>query len=293
MKNDNLGLVLEGGGVKCAYHVGALMALHEFGYSFKAIAGASFGALNGALYIEGGVKKLFDFYTNLQTKDIFFDENLCNFVNNFNGDKLTFTSAFMKFVKDHALSFSKDRNEISDYYHAFVAHQVNEEAVQSSPIEFVFSALEVNNNPLILPVILSSYFARNNGPLNMLIDKHAIRPRLINKVDCNKGTLPLYIAASANYPFFDPILVENNHYLDGGITNNTPYQALIDNGYQNLVIIRTKNDESQGKIPQNDNILTIIPSENLGSSIQFTHDNIMELIKLGYKDAMAILKPNN
>ena len=69
INNKKVALVLEGGGVKCAYQVGALMALEELGYSFNAISGASFGAVNGALYIEGGVKRLFDFYTNLKSKD--------------------------------------------------------------------------------------------------------------------------------------------------------------------------------------------------------------------------------
>ena len=67
------------------------------------------------------------------------------------------------------------------------------------------------------------------------------------------------------------------------------YKALLEAGYNKLVIIRTKSDELQGKIPQNDDILVITPSENLGSSIQFTHDNIMEFIKLGYSDTIKII----
>ena len=293
MIKDNIGLVLEGGGVKCAYQVGAIMALEEMGYSFKAISGASFGALNGALYIEGGVKKLFDFYTSLQTKDIFMDDNLSDFVNNYNGDKLVFTQSFLNFVKDNIPNAMDRRDEVSQYYHRFIAKLVNEKAVNESPIDFMFSVLEVANSPLILPMIIGAYFSRNLGPLNMMISSGTIKPKIIDKVECSKGSLPLYVAASANYPFFNPILVEDAYYLDGGITNNTPYQALFDAGYKNLVIIRTKSDELQGKMPQNDNILVITPSENLGSSIQFTHDNIMDLLKLGYQDAMAILKQNN
>ena len=293
MNKDKLGLVLEGGGVKCAYHVGALMALEETGYSFKAISGASFGALNGALYIEGGVKKLFDFYTNLQTKDIFIDDDICDFVNNYNGDKRDFSQSFLSFLKEHTEQAFSERREISDYYHSFVAHLVNEKAVNNSPIEFMFSVLEVNNSPLVLPLIIGAYFSRNLAPIELMISTGSIKPKIINKVDCSVGTLPLYIAASANYPFFNPLLVEDAYYLDGGITNNVPYQALLDSGYDSLVIIRTKTDELQGKIPQNDHILVINPSEKLGSSIEFTHDNIMELIKLGYIDTKAQIKPIN
>lgn len=293
MIKDKYALVLEGGGVKCAYQVGALMALEEKGYSFSAISGASFGALNGALYIEGGVKKLFDFYNNLQTKDIFVDDNLCDFVNNYNGDKLVFTQSFLNFVKENIPNAMDRREEVSQYYHRYVSSLVNEKAVKESPIEFMFSVLEVANSPLLLPMIIGAYFSRNLAPLQMMISSGTIKPKIINKVHCSKGSLPLYVAASANYPFFNPMLVEDSYYLDGGITNNVPYQCLLEAGYEKLVIIRTKSDELQGKMPQNENILVITPSENLGSSIHFTHDNIMELLKLGYQDAMAILKQNN
>ena len=43
------GLVLEGGGAKGSYQIGAWKALREAGISIKGISGASVGALNGAL----------------------------------------------------------------------------------------------------------------------------------------------------------------------------------------------------------------------------------------------------
>lgn len=288
--NKEVGLVLEGGGVKCAYQLGAMMALEEMGYHFKAISGASFGALNGALYIEGGIKKLFDYYNNLKTKDIFVDDNLCDFINNYNGDKSSFLNAFLAFIKDHQGSFSSDREAISYYYQSYVAHLVNEEAVNKSPIDFMFSVLEVENNPLLIPLIATCYFSRNLGPLYLNETKGTISSKIVNKLDCNKGTLAHYVAASANYPFFKPLEVEGKYYLDGGILNNVPYQILLDEGYQNIIIIRTKTDELQGKIPQNENILQILPTKNLGSSLVFTHDNIMELIKLGYQDCKNQIK---
>lgn len=43
------GIVLEGGGAKGAYQIGAWKALEEAGVKIKGIAGTSVGALNGAL----------------------------------------------------------------------------------------------------------------------------------------------------------------------------------------------------------------------------------------------------
>ena len=43
------GLVLDGGGARGAYQIGAWKALREAGVKIEAVAGTSVGALNGAL----------------------------------------------------------------------------------------------------------------------------------------------------------------------------------------------------------------------------------------------------
>ena len=51
--NEHTGLVLEGGGARGAFQVGAFQALREAGYSFDGIVGTSIGAINGALIAQG------------------------------------------------------------------------------------------------------------------------------------------------------------------------------------------------------------------------------------------------
>ena len=51
------GLVLDGGGARGAYQIGAWKALAEAGVRIRGIAGTSVGALNGALICMGDVKK--------------------------------------------------------------------------------------------------------------------------------------------------------------------------------------------------------------------------------------------
>ena len=50
---DKYGLVLEGGGARGAYHVGAYLALCELGFKFQAIVGSSIGAINAAMFVSG------------------------------------------------------------------------------------------------------------------------------------------------------------------------------------------------------------------------------------------------
>ena len=55
--NKEYGLVLEGGGAKGAYQIGAWKALKEAGVKIKGVAGTSVGALNGALVCMDDVEK--------------------------------------------------------------------------------------------------------------------------------------------------------------------------------------------------------------------------------------------
>jgi len=52
------GLVLEGGGAKGSYHVGAYRALLDLGIKIDGVAGTSIGALNGAAIVQGDLSNL-------------------------------------------------------------------------------------------------------------------------------------------------------------------------------------------------------------------------------------------
>ncbi|OYO51117.1 hypothetical protein CG709_20055, partial [Lachnotalea glycerini] len=51
------GIVLEGGGAKGAYQIGAWKAFEEVGVKVNAVAGTSVGALNAAMICMGDYKK--------------------------------------------------------------------------------------------------------------------------------------------------------------------------------------------------------------------------------------------
>lgn len=55
--NKEYALVLDGGGARGAYQIGAWKALRESGVKINAVAGTSVGALNGALICMGDLEK--------------------------------------------------------------------------------------------------------------------------------------------------------------------------------------------------------------------------------------------
>ena len=70
LQEGKVGLVLSGGGAKGAYHVGVLKALDELGAQVDVIAGASIGALNGAILASApnlkiGIERLEELWDTL------------------------------------------------------------------------------------------------------------------------------------------------------------------------------------------------------------------------------------
>lgn len=65
-----LGLVLEGGGAKGAYHAGAVKALMENGYNFDGVMGTSIGALNGVMIAQNDFEECYRLWYNINPSQI-------------------------------------------------------------------------------------------------------------------------------------------------------------------------------------------------------------------------------
>ena len=64
------GLVLEGGGAKGAYQIGAWRALKEAGVKIRGVSGTSVGALNGALICMDDLEKAEKLWANISYSQV-------------------------------------------------------------------------------------------------------------------------------------------------------------------------------------------------------------------------------
>lgn len=71
MEAKILGLALEGGGAKGAFHLGVVKAFLEEGYTFDGITGTSIGALSGALIAQGDFEKCYRLWESIETYKLF------------------------------------------------------------------------------------------------------------------------------------------------------------------------------------------------------------------------------
>lgn len=274
MNKNNVALVLEGGGAKCAYQLGAILALEQAGFSFNILSGASFGALNSALYIEGGTQRMLEFYENLKLSDVLCDLELVEYGSNYKGDGSDYLQGLIKIITNKAtLEYRKTGTE---YYHNFLRRNIDETAIKNSNKEYYCSILRTENNPLVIGKILLHF--SEHLDLLPLYQNNEIEGLIIDK---NHSKLREFIVGSANYPTFSPLEIDGNYYLDGGIYDNAPYKHLIYKGIKDIVIIRTHPEPLDIDDPH---ILVLTPSKNIGHALHIEHNRIMNLINMGYQE---------
>lgn len=258
--SKNIGLVLEGGGVKGAYELGALIALTEKGYTFSAVTGTSIGALNGAVMASQGIEKLAAYWEEAKYCPVFDfdDDTVARFrQKDFDLDLIIATGKKL-------LSAREIIRESYEHTLDFVYNRLSEEEIRSSDIDFGCVTYNISD----------------------------MEPFEAMKQDIPEGKLIDYIVASACFPIFPPKQIDGKKFIDGGVYDNMPINLLARTGCKKMVVVRTNPESKQPKrrIERDDlDILYIIPSSNLGRAMAFSPERIENLKQLGYADAMRIL----
>ena len=256
------GLVLEGGGTKGAYQIGAFKALKDLGIEFTGIAGTSIGALNAALMIQGDLKSMEDVWLNYDYKSFMnIDEETYQRYKNI---QMTVKSLhdvvdlMNKARKNQGIDISPLRKLLEDI--------IDEDKIRKSNMDFGMT---------------TAYWDKRICPKPLYIE------------DIPKGKLVDYLIASSSLPIFKLDKLDDKLYLDGMFCETIPINMLAQKGYNDIVVIRLI-DDIFGKININKhqdlNLKVIVPSQDLGGSLNKDKDHVEKNIRLGYLDTMKAYK---
>lgn len=254
-----LGLALEGGGAKGAFHIGAVKALLENGYEFDGVVGTSIGAFNGALISQGDFEKAYDLWINMEPSMLFDIEDECmrNIVHN------GLTKETIKYISSRTINLIENRGIDTSKMRRVLYENVDEYKLRTSNIDFGMVTVSIPD----------------------------FNPVEVYKEDIPAGKIRDYIMASANFPGFKLYPIDGKYYIDGGIYDNCPVNLLIRKGYKDIIAVRTsKNDRFSNIINKDVRIRSIIASEDLGNALIFDNDLIRRNITLGYFDAIRMIK---
>jgi len=256
----NLALVLEGGGAKGAYHVGALRALYEAGYRFSTVTGTSIGALNAAILSQDGLERLRKFWHDVRISDIMeFDDEIAEKLGNKELDLKTLT-----YLAQSVMRIRKVINASSSKMEKFVKLSIDEEKIRNSNLRMGF--------------------------VTYCVSKLEAVEKFADEVE--EGKLADYLIASATFPLYGFYEIDGEKYIDGGVWDNLPVNLAARGGAKDIIAIRTSDKVRRRKIIYDDlNIHYIIPSESfMGQTMAFLPDRIERYEKVGYLDALRYIK---
>ena len=256
------GLVLEGGGTKGAYQIGAYEALRDLGIKITDIAGTSIGALNGAFIAQGDFESMKDIWVNYDYKSFMnIDEDTYERYKN-----IEMKAKNLHDVVDLMNKARKKQGIDITPLRKLLEEKINEDKIRKSNIDFG---------------ITTAYW---DGK---------IFPQLLYVEDIPRGRLVDYLIASASLPIFDLDKLDDKLYLDGMFSDNIPINMLAQRGYDDIVVIRLVDDFLGKRIINkynNLNLKVIVPSQSLGGSLNKDKDHMESNIKLGYLDTMKAYK---
>ena len=261
------GIVLEGGGAKGAYQVGAWRALREAGVRIRGAAGTSVGALNGALICMDDFKKAERIWENISYSRVMdVDDEMMDRLRKFSLRRISsitslnvgeLISGIKKILKDGGFDIAPLKGLIEDV--------VDEEKIRNSDRE--------------LYVVTYSLSDR--------------QPLIANVKEAPEGTIGDMLMASAYLIGFRQEKLGGKYYMDGGGINNVPVDVLIDKGYKDIIVLRIYgygiDTEKKLEVPGDVNLYHVAPRQDLGGILEFDRKRARRNMLLGYFDGRRML----
>ncbi|NLL82519.1 MAG: patatin-like phospholipase family protein [Tissierellia bacterium] len=252
------GLVLEGGGARGAYHIGAYKAIKEEGIEIGGIAGTSVGAINGAMIVQGDYELAYELWQEISFPMVIStnDEEVERLRHlRLDKEDLSFLVDKVKdVINDGGLDITPLKNLLNTY--------IDEDRIRSSDMDF--GIVTVN-----------------------LTDFKSIE---VFKEEIPKGKIKDYILASSYLPSFKKEKLDGKRYLDGAFYDNLPFKLLQSKGYEDLIFVRTNARGLTRKLKDKANAIVISPSEELGNTLDFDKEIAKRNLQLGYYDGLKVLR---
>lgn len=250
-ERPKVGVVLSGGGAKGYAHIGALKVIEAAGIKIDYIGGTSIGAIVGGLYASGySADELEKIMYSLDLNSMILNEKTRTdlpFFDKSYREKYILELPFDNFKLGfpNALSSGQGTSEALTYLFRHV-HDVND--FNKLPIPFVCVATKLSNGESVV---------------------------------FNSGYLPQVVMASGAYPtLLEPVHINGEKYIDGGVRNNYPVQEVIDLGADIIIGI----DLQEGLLKEEDiNSATKVIEQIISYNIAQKSEEQSKLVDLSIK----------
>ena len=245
-KQPKVGLVLSGGGAKGFAHIGVLKEIDKAGLQIDYIGGTSMGAIVGGLYAIGysgeQIEQIVletDFISMLQDK---LPRNSEPFFEKEFGEKTVITLP----VKQGSLGLPKAVSKGQNVLNFLLELLASVEGVtdfKKLPTPFFCIATDIENGGAVL---------------------------------LEKGSLPLALRASSSFPtLLNPVVLEDQLLVDGGVANNFPVTIMKSKGMDIIIGV-----DVEGQLAQKEKLNSVLDIMNQIVSYQMYNKSGAEKKKL-------------
>lgn len=260
--NKTYAIALEGGGAKGAYEVGVWKALDEAGVKYKAVAGTSVGALNGAMMAMRDLKGAIDAWWNIRLSDVVD-------VNEGKEDEMLRLFAGEADLNDiqeilpHAIDIIKNRGLDVSPLRRWVNKLADTAAIKNSDVELYVSTIALSDKKGVTVKV-------NDLPEDEMCDM---------------------LLASAYHPTFRLERLGGKYYTDGGFFDSLPIFPLVERGYKDIIAVCLPGAGVHRLFipPKDVNITYIDTEDDLGGVLSFDAVNSRRNMEIGYMDAKRVL----
>lgn len=251
------GIVFCGGGGKGAYQIGVWKWLKEHGIADKitGVSGASVGALNSLLFVEGNYELAEKIWNSVRPRTI---------------------------MKQQPIPVWQDQDDLSN----ILEERIKEMKNICTSKKLVYSALTCTNG---IPLKETIEHLKNGVALNT----STIRADYFCWASRKKEEIQEIVLASAAIPVIKKIRkFEGKEFVDGGLADNVPIQPLVEDGFRNIIVVHLDDNEkafqksiANLKNTANVNFYRVKPTKSLGSMEKAGQALTKARIELGEKDA--------
>lgn len=263
-KSRRYGIVLEGGGARGAYQIGAWKALKEAGIRIRGAAGTSVGALNGALICMDDFEKAENIWENIRYSQVMdVDDERMQALREWSlksGTAVKFAELLngaKRLLKEGGFDITPLRE--------LIRGAIDEEKIRTSDRE----------------LYTVTYSLSEHQPL--VVDIKEVPP----------GQVCDMLMASAYLIGFKQEKLGGKYYMDGARVNNVPVDVLIERGYEDIIVLRIYgygvDTERRLQVPDGVRLYHVAPRQELGGILEFDRKKARRNMLLGYFDAMRML----
>lgn len=255
------GVVLEGGGAKGAYQIGVWKALREAGVQIKGIAGASVGALNGALMCMDDIEKAEYIWENISYSKVMAVEDgvMENLI------KGNFKLSTLQEIFGQVTEVLKNRGFDATPLRQMIGDLVDEDKLRTSKRELYVTTYSISDRKLLE----------------------------IDVRDIPEGMIGDILLSCAYFPAFRVEKVKGKTFVDGAGWNNVPVDVLLKHDYKDIIVIRIYglgfDSERILQVPDGVTLYHIAPRKDLGGILEFDQRRSRKNMKMGYFDARRFL----